>query len=147
MSNAQPSLPQIDYSKFRLSLKRLEEQFANHENAEVSRPRLDEEAVAESVIQRFETCYDCLWKVLRRHLIERVALPDVPNSPNPIFRLGSQNDLFRSPVEQWLMYAQKRIDTSHDYDGEKAQAVIDVVSDFIDDAVGLYQTMTGDTWE
>ena len=146
MSEDKP-LPLIDYGKFRLSLRRLEEQYANYRNAEVRRPRLDQEGVAESVIQRFETCYDCLWKVLRRYLIDRIALADVPNSPKPIFRLANQNSLFRSPIDQWLMYAQKRIDTSHDYDGEKAQAVLDVVADFIDDAVGLYQTMTGDTWE
>ena len=29
---------------------------------------LDREALAESVIQRFKTCFDCLWKVLNRHL-------------------------------------------------------------------------------
>ena len=139
-------LPLIDYGKFRLSLKRLEERHANYQSAELGQPWL-EESVAESVIQRFETCYDCLWKVLRRHLIDEMALADVPNSPNPIFRLANQNGLFRSPVDQWLMYAQKRIDTSHDYDGEKARAALDVVADFIDDAVGLYQTMTGDTWE
>ena len=146
MSEGEP-LPDIDYGKFRLSLKRLEEQYATYQDPVAGLPRAYEEAVAESVIQRFETCYGCLWKVLRRYLIEEIALADVPNSPNPIFRLASQNDLFRSPVNQWLMYAQKRIGTSHDYDGEKAQAVLDVVGDFIDDAIGLYQTMTGDAWE
>ena len=41
-----------------------------------------------------------------------------------------------------------RIDTTHDYDGEKAQKVIDIIiDDFVDDAIGLYQTMTGDAWE
>lgn len=140
-------LSEIDYGKFRLSLKRLEEQHANYQNTDVSRSSLDEEAVAESVIQRFEICYDCLWKVLRRYLIDEMALADVPSSPNPIFRLANQNGLFRSPVDQWLMYAQRRIDTSHDYDGEKARAALDVAADFINDAVGLYQTMTGDAWE
>lgn len=147
MSEDQRPLPQIDYSKFRLSLKRLEEQYDNYKNAAVNRLPLDEEGIGESVIQRFETCYNCLWKVLRRYLIDHMALGNVPNSPNPVFRLASQNDLLRAPVDQWLMYAQKRIDTSHDYDGEKAQAALEVVPAFIDDAVGLYQTMTGATWE
>ena len=138
-------LPLIDYGQLRLSLKRLEEQFANYRNAEIRRSRLDQEGVAESVIRRFRACYDCLWKVLRRYLIDRIALADVPNSPKPIFRLANQNSLFRSPIDQWLMYAQKRIDTSDDYDGEKANACLDVVADFIDDAVDLYDTMSGET--
>ena len=146
MSEGQPPLPPIDYDKFRLSLRRLEEQHANYRKADVQRPQLDQEGVAESVIQRFKTCYDCLWKVLRRYLINGLGMPDVPNSPKPIFRLADQNDLLCSPLDQWLLYAQKRIDTTHDYDGEKAKGCLKVVPDFIGDAKDLYQTMSGDAW-
>lgn len=144
MSENKP-LPLIDYGKFRLSLKRLEEQFANYQNAEVRRPELDQEAVAESVVRRFKTCYNCLWKVLRRYLIDRIGLADVPGGPRPTFRLADQNSLFRSPLDQWMLYADRRIDISHDYDGEKAKACLEVVADFIDDAVDLYETMSGET--
>ena len=137
----------IDYGKFRLSLKRLEEQYMNYRNPDAARAALDQEAVAESVIQRFETCYDCLWKVVKRYLIDALGVADLPNSPKPIFRLAHQNHLLRAPVEQWLLYADKRNDTAHDYDCEKAKASLDVIADFIDDAIGLYQTMSGETWE
>ena len=53
----------IDYSKFRSSLKRLEEQHGNYRQGNPALSDLDREGIAESVIQRFETCYDCLWKV------------------------------------------------------------------------------------
>ena len=95
----------IEYDKFQMSLKRLEEQHANQRESDASLPELIREAIAESVIQRFETCYDCLWKVLKRYLIEELGLAEVPNSPNPIFRLASENDLFRVPLEQWMRYA------------------------------------------
>ena len=144
MSEIQPPLPPIDYGRFRLSLRRLEEQNANYRKARAQRSQLDQEAVAESVIQRFETCYDCLWKVLRRYLINGFGIPDVPNSPKPIFRLADQNGLFCSPLNQWLLYAQKRIDTTHDYDGEKVKGCLEVVPDFIGDAKDLCQTMSGD---
>ena len=137
----------IDYGKFQLSLKRLEEQYANYQNLDDTLPGLTQEAIPESVIQRFETCYDCLWKILRRYLIEELGIPEVPSSPKPIFRLASENNLFTASVEQWLRYADSRIDTSHDYSGEKAQACLEIMGDFIDDAIGLYQTMTGETWE
>ena len=137
----------IDYDKFRLSLKRLEEQYENHKNCDPALPEITREGIAESVIQRFETCYDCLWKVLKRYLIEDLGVADPPNSPKPVFRLAHENRLLSSPLEQWLRYADARTDTSHDYDGEKARACLALVPDFIDDAIGLYQTMSGETWQ
>jgi len=137
----------IDYTKFRLSLKRLEEQQENWHRGNPALSDLDREGIAESVIQRFETCYDCLWKMLKRYLTEELGLADTPNGPKPIFRKANENDLFDVPLEQWLQYAQARINTTHDYDGEKAKACLDLMPDFIDDAIGLYQTMTHATWE
>jgi len=139
----------IDYSKFKKSLKHLELQFENYVNSGSRKnlSELDKEALAESVIQRFETCYDCLWKILKRYLIEELGLPETPNSPKPIFRISFENKLFSSTLEQWLRYADARTDTSHDYSGEKAEECLALMADFIDDAVGLYQTMTGETWE
>jgi|GEM_PF-2502845 len=63
---------------------------------------LDREAIGESMIQRFETCYDTLWKTLKRYLSEETGLADTPNSPKPILKLAGQNDLLAAPVEQWL---------------------------------------------
>ena len=136
----------IDYSKFRLSLKRLEEQHDNHLTLDAAEPELIREGIAESVIQRFETCYDCLWKVLKRYLTEELGIPDPPNSPKPVFRLANENRILPSPVEQWLRYADARTDTSHDYDGEKARACLGLVPDFIDDAIRLYRKMSDETW-
>ena len=136
----------IEYDKFQMSLKRLEEQYQNQRENDASLPALLREAIAESVIQRFETCYDCLWKVLKRYLIEELGIADAPNSPNPIFRRAHENDLFTTPLEQWFRYAAARVDTTHDYDGAKAQACLELIPDFIDDAIGLYQTMSGETW-
>ena len=137
----------IDYSKFWLSLKRLQEQHENYRRPDQTLSDLNREAIAESVIQRFETCYDCLWKVLKRYLTERLGLPDTPNSPKPVFRLAFENDLLGAPVERWLRYADARTGTSHDYDGEKAKACLALMPEFIDDAVRLYRTLTGATWE
>ena len=137
----------IEYGKFRSSLKRLAEQNANYRRGNPALSDLDREGIAESVIRRFKTCYDCLWKVLKRYLTHELGVPETPNSPKPIFRLAHENNLLAAPVEQWFRYAEARIDTSHDYDGEKAKACLALVPDFIDDAVGLYQTMSGTPWK
>jgi nucleotidyltransferase substrate binding protein (TIGR01987 family) len=139
----------IDYDKLQKSLKHLQLQFDNLQLAK-NRPELteiDREGIAESVIQRFETCYDTLWKVLKRYLTEEIGLADTPNSPKPILKLAGQNDLLAAPVEQWLKYADARVSTAHDYSGEKAEECLAIMGDFIDDAIGLYQTMSGQTWE
>ncbi|NTU74477.1 nucleotidyltransferase [Candidatus Roizmanbacteria bacterium] len=137
----------IEYDKFQKALKHLELQYENYKTIGTELPELMQEAVAESVIQRFETCYDCMWKVLKRYLQEELGIPEVPNSPKPIFRMANENNLFASSLEQWLSYADARIDTSHDYSGEKAEDALLLMADFIDDAIGLYQTMSGNTWE
>ena len=136
----------IDYGKFELSLKRLEERHANHRRDNPARPDLDREGIAESVIRRFGTCYDCLWKVLRRHLVERLGIADPPNSPKPVFRIAFESQLFPPPPERWLRYADARTDTSHDCDGGKARACLKLVPDFIGDAIDLHGAMTGRAW-
>ena len=139
----------IDYSKLQKSLKHLEVQYENYQRSQ-HRPELtelDKEGIAESTIQRFETCYDTLWKHLKRYLIEALGIPEVPNSPKPILRLGAENLLFSASIEQWLKYADARIGTAHDYDGDKAALCLALMGDFIHDAIDLYKTMTGSSWK
>ena len=137
----------IDYGNFRASLKNLETQHENLHNLSLNYPLFVHEGMEESVIQRFETCYDTLWKALRRYLIEVLGIPEVPNGPRPIFRLADENSLLAAGGEQWELYIQTRIDTTHDYDREKAANAIAVMPEFIDDAIELYTTMTGEDWE
>lgn len=136
----------IDYDNLQKSIKRLASQHGNYQTLDAGLPELMREAVKESVIQRFEVCYDCLWKILKRYLIEELGLPDVPNSPKPILRLAHENKLLVSPIERWLKYADARTDTAHDYSGEKADDCLGLMGEFIADAIALYQTMTGETW-
>ena len=137
----------IDYGNFRKSLKNLEVQHEHRKHLDPALPQFIHEGMAESVIQRFETCYDVLHKVLRRYLREELGVAEVPSSPRPIFRLADDNSLLAAPFAQWDQYVEARIGTTHDYSGEKAKQALELVEGFIDDAIGLYQTMTGETWE
>lgn len=136
----------IDYDKFEKSLGCLEVQYRNYTTLDPLQPLLIHEAVAESVIQRFETCYDCLWKVLKRYMHENLGIPTVPNSPKPLFRMAYENSLFASSIETWLSYAEARIGTSHDYSGEKARDALNIMDNFIEDAITLYQIMSEKIW-
>ena len=138
----------IDYDKYEKSLKHLELQFANFQEI-AGRPdlnTLDREAVKESVIQRFEVSYDCLWKTLKRYLVEELGVPEMPNSPKPVFRIAFENKLITN-IEQWLKYADERTGTSHDYSSGKAGDVLQSAGLYVRDAVALYKTMSGQTWQ
>ena len=137
----------IDYSNLRMSLKNLEMQHAHLLHLSPEYPLFIQEAMAESVIQRFETCYDTLWKVLRRHLIEELGVAEVSNSPRPIFRVADENRLLAAGGEQWQRYIRTRIDTTHDYNREKAANAIATMPEFISDTIKLYTAMTGEPWE
>ena len=138
----------MDYAKLEKSLRHLELQFQNLQHS-AKRPELtslDREALAESVIQRFETCYDTLWKDLKRHLRDVLGVPDVPDSPKPVLRLAAQNQLLGHSVEKWLQYADARTSTAHDYSGEKAAQALLLIKDFIADAGDVYRKLTGQPW-
>ena len=137
----------LDYGNFKSSLKNLETQHEHLLDLPPDFPEYVREGMAESVIQRFETCYDTLWKTLKRHLIETLGIAEVSNSPRPILRLANENHLLAAGGDQWELYVRTRVDTTHDYDGEKAKRAIEAMPAFIDDAIKLYTAMTGEAWE
>jgi len=132
----------LDLSKFERALSHLEAQFDNYrhlpERSDLA--ELDIEGIGESVIQRFEVCYDCAWKVLKRYMAEKLGLPDLPNSPKPLFRIAAENNVIPS-VERWLLYADVRVGTAHHYSLDKADAMLSVAGDFINDAKSLYAVL------
>lgn len=136
----------IDYVKLQKSLKHLELQYNNYATLVPDLPALMREGIAESVIQRFETCYDSLWKTLKRYLREELGLAELPNSPKPLFRIAFENKLLGSDIEQWLRYADVRTSTAHDYSENKAKEALALMENFITDAIRLYKRMSGGDW-
>ena len=137
----------MDYSTFKITLRNLDDQHTNLLELSPEFPTFIHEGMAESVIQRFEICYDTAWKTLRRHLLETRPNDDAPNSPKPILRIAAENMLLADSGERWQEYADMRIHTTHIYDGAKAAAAVAAISTFIVDAVNLYCAMTGESWE
>ena len=137
----------IDYSRLERALDHLGRQL---DNRTLSRDRpelsdLDRDAIDESVIHRFETAYDMLWKHLKRYLVEKLGLPDVPNSPKPLFRIAEENGLLPSSLDTWMTYAELRIGTAHDYSAVKAAQCLQAVPSFMHDAEKLFATISGKT--
>ena len=124
----------IDYSKLKLAIQHLNAQWENYATCD-SRPELsplDRDAIRESVIQRFEVAYDVLWKAIKRYMMFTLGLPDIPNSPKPIFRLAHENGILSADISFWLKVADARVATSHDYSSAKADACIELLPTFLD---------------
>ncbi|PID27815.1 MAG: nucleotidyltransferase [Candidatus Cloacimonadota bacterium] len=134
----------MNYNKFEKALRRLDERYQDYLKS-FKRDELlesDRESIKESCIQRFETCFDTLWKHLKKYLEEEVGIVEVPNGPNPIFRLALENYLI-DDYEVWYNYNRKRIGTSHDYSETKADESINILNEFIEDSIVLYEKLSG----
>ena len=136
----------LDYGNFQKSLKNLEVQNQRHKDMDKEWPEWSKEGIAESVIRRFKICHDCLWKILNKHIKETEDVTENLDSPRRVFRRAAQLGLFSSSLDRWFQYTKARMDTTHDYSGEKAQNAIGLMDDFINDAIELYRTMTNETW-
>jgi nucleotidyltransferase substrate binding protein (TIGR01987 family) len=102
------------------------------------------EQLRNSVIQCFEFTYELSWKMLKRYLEETAATPEEIDTSTfqSLIRRGNEKGLLRSDWLRWKIYRQARTDSSHTYDGDKAEAVYEIVPDFLDEARYLYQQLT-----
>ena len=92
----------------------------------------DDEAVRDSVIQRFEFTYSIALKTLRKYFIERAFVLEEVNqmSFNEMIRTASQLNLLSSNLEKWTVFREMRNMTSHTYDEEIALQVLSIIPDF-----------------
>jgi nucleotidyltransferase substrate binding protein (TIGR01987 family) len=141
-------MSEVNYTKFKDSLSRLQERYAYYlaTKDEIARDIDITESIKESCIQRFEICFDTSWKHLKKYLEHDLGLVDVKNSPNPIFRQAFENKLIQDP-ELWIEFNKKRGDTTHDYNGSKAEQAFDIIGDFIAEAIDLYEVISGKLWQ
>lgn len=98
-----------------------------------------DEAVRDSVIQRFEFTYSIVLKTLRKYFMERAFIVEDVNqmSFNEMIRTASQLNLIKSNLEKWTIYREMRNMTSHTYDEVVALQVVNIIPDFSDEVAYL----------
>ena len=133
----------MDYTQLKTAIERYGEMLQAYRN-NASRPPLEQEAVQDSLIKRFEYTLEVAWKICKKHLEEEGFAEAATGSPKSIIRLAAQRNLITDP-EAWFGYLHFRHDTSHDYSSDKAEAVLDITGNFYNDVVKLYRGMTGET--
>lgn len=78
----------------------------------VSKPFDDEDLVRDSLIQRFEFCYELAWKTLKEYLQYNGLI--VASMPRAVFTEAYQNSIINNE-EIWLSMIKDRNVSSHEY--------------------------------
>lgn len=133
----------MDYTQLKTAIDRFGQMLEAFRQND-KRPPLEQEAVQDSPIKRFEYTLEVAWKTCKRHLEEEGFAEAATGSPKSIIRLAALRNLIAEP-ERWFNYLRFRQDTSHDYSSDKAEAVLDIAEDFFQDVTTLYRGMTGET--
>lgn len=123
----------LDISSFEKAVAKLEKVYTA---ATSERARADEEFAEISqmaAVQAFEFTYEQSFKMIRRFL--EAAEPSPKNLSGETFqsivRLASERGLLLNDLAAWDEYRKKRNITSHAYNEEKAQEVLEIIPDFI----------------
>ena len=133
----------IDFSPLASAISQLEKSiaFATSEMAKNDSGLFEQ--FRNSVIQCFEFTYELSHKMLKRYLEETAANPeeiDLSTFQN-LIRIGNEKGLLRSDWTVWRDYRHARSNSSHAYDGNKAQAVYSIAADFLAEAHYLYRQL------
>lgn len=102
-----------------------------------------DDAIRDSVIQRFEFSYSIALKTLRKYFIERAFVVEEVNqmSFNDMIRTANQLNLLKSDLELWTEFREMRNLTSHTYDEVIAQKVVSVIPQFYEEILFLLKAL------
>lgn len=106
-----------------------------------------DEFVRDASIQRFEYTYELCGKFLRRYLqLTEQTADEVKEMSFPnLIRTASERGLLANDWTVWKIYREKRNITSHTYDEKKAQEIMAIIPDFLQEAQALLITLKNHT--
>jgi nucleotidyltransferase substrate binding protein (TIGR01987 family) len=88
-------------------------------------------------IQAFEVTFEQTWKTLKKVLLQKGL---ECGSPRDTFRVAAADGLIKNPTA-WFVYLEKRNLTSHTYNPEIVDAIIECFDDFASDVGELLKTL------
>ena len=136
----------IDYAHFHESLKNLERFWQRYQDTTNNQTdNIDREMDRMALVQAYEVNYEAMMKALGRYLTDEIGIKIIGNKP--MLREADKSNLLSSELQRWFHYTDLRNQSSHEYGSQKTDHIIEIMPDFIDDAIGLYQTMTEKTWD
>lgn len=100
-------MTELRIDALRQSLKPLREAWAAYQNNKENELT---SIIADSCVQRYEYTLETAWKLMKKYLKLTYGKSDEELTINNIFRLAMRNDIFPSAVENFIAYADARVD-------------------------------------
>jgi len=94
------------------------------------------EVLRDSSIQRFEYVFEFSHKILRRYLSWHIPMPQVRVSElsfAELVRTANEHGLFTESYEVWSNYRKMRNITSHTYNEDAAEQVLEIIPAFLEE--------------
>ncbi len=133
----------MDYTQLKKAVIRLGEMWTAYQDTTSKRTLLEQEAIQDSLVKRFEYTIEMSWKSCKRHLSEEGFVEARTGSPKSIIRLAAEAGII-DDVDSWISYINARQSTSHDYSEEKADKVLKLVEALYRSAKQLYKVMSSE---
>ena len=91
--------------------------------------------VKDAVIHRFENAYALAIKYIQRYLELTYAIPGQIDhlTFNELIRLANEKGILQNDLSHWATYRQRRNITSHTYNVQKAELVLEIIDEFIEE--------------
>ncbi len=135
----------VDYEKLEKSLDRLKDQYEFFTANKGTLGGNIKEAVQESVVKRFDICYDTLLKHLKKFMEDELGMPEMKEFALEIFRNAKRAGIINEDMQKQLhVYRKIRNNSAHSYSEEEAQKTINITADFIQDVTELYERMVAE---
>lgn len=96
--------------------------------------------IEDSCVKRFEFTVETSWKLMKKYLKEVYGKDDKELTMNNIFRLMEGYGFINS-WETWREYYDRRNDTSHEYNSEKALKILKIIPKLLEDVKFLYDEL------
>lgn len=98
------------------------------------------EYISDACVKRFEYTVETSWKMMKKYLKLEYGKEEKELTMNNIFRLMEGYGFIKS-WENWRNYYDRRNDTSHEYNKEKAQEIFNWVDKLVEDSSFLYEQL------
>ena len=137
----------IDYTTSKEALANLVTEYGKYQSIS-DHGEFWHDTIRNSVLYCFILAWDEVLKSVERYL-KAEQIPQMPPGPVSLIRfLGKTGLLYNeAEVERWLRYTDARNKTAHDYDQEQIKRPLEEMQIFIDDAIALYERLSGEVWQ
>jgi len=133
--------PTLNYKKLNTALLALEKAILVY-NKGVFSDEDTENTIKAGVIQCFEFSYELSWKYMKKFLMQNYSLEDSDIvSRRALFKVAANCGVIES-VETWLEFHEARNLTSHTYEMEVANKVLEKVEGFLAASQKLYGVLS-----